>query len=1094
MLKANLKIGASMVALLAVIGVTGAAYAQDMNEVVIVTGFRESLEKALDMKRTALDSSDSILAEDIAKFPDMNVSESLQRIPGVSLARDSGEGREITVRGLSAQFTRVRINGMEVLSTVGGEDLNTSGGNSGVNRGRAFDFNVFASELFTALTVHKSASADVEEGSLGATVDMHTAHPFDHPGFTFTTAGQFGYHQLAESSNPRVAALISDTFLGGHLGVLVSGAYAINNTLEEGSSDIRSQDDMGGGTASSTTYQFASVCTGAGTGCLSAPSATPITNPSYFDTANAAFKPRVPRYDLMTVHEKRLGVTSSVQWQPDDNTLLTLDGMYADFAQVRNENYYEPYEISVANAYTGTKYPRTGTNASDPSLNPSHIYCYFVGETCAATSDYTQVTYGVHATNLINYTANNLDTVNINDPTLGNVGVNFLRRAEMTNVGLRSAHRLDHLDTRFMQVTLDGTHSFSDDFKVHVLGGWSESHHRNPIQTTLAADYGCVNAGSTATCAATNGTGSNTDPMIYDYSNGYTVPELHFSNSTAGGAAFDNLSPSNAGWALTQFQMRKTANFNSFRTAAADFEYSPFKEIKIEGGVDYRNYGYNTVYMLRSMGGTTSMDAIMPEILSQYSLMNYYQNVSMRGIGLPAGSTTSWWVPDVEKFAKHFDIWNQNSTNAGNVAYTNDYAVGNCMSSTVPNTSASSCGAYHMGIEPQLTQNGQVRENDYGGWLQVDWDSMFYGVPFRGNIGGRYILTEQVATGYVVVNQAAANGWTTTSILPNTASQTYHDFLPSLNAVFEPVDNFLIRFNASYAMSRPGLTSLLPGGSATCASSNNCTYNVGNAKLAPNRSKNIDLAFEWYYHKGAMLSIAGFYKHLDSITKNVTYTFNFADHSNLTYGIPDSAAPLFMAACGITGGSWQNTSTCSNGAALTWRYTTTGNAKGSPLFGTEINLQQPFDFLPHPFDNFGFLGNLTLVQAQQTYLGTYASLPGGVIHTSYTGDLINLSRTSYNGTFYYDDTVFQARVTGSFRSHYMVDQSVNSNNVAAYSAATLNVDMSASYKWTDELMLTFDGLNLTGQAMNVYNDPTFKRPYVYHQTGRVFYAGVKYTY
>ena len=75
--------------------------------------------------------------------------------------------------------------------------------------------------------------------------------------------------------------------------------------------------------------------------------------------------------------------------------------------------------------------------------------------------------------------------------------------ATATNVGLRNEHRLDHLDTRFMQVTLDGSHSFSEAFKVHTLLGWSESHHRNPIQTTLAADLGCAGTGTAIyTCGA----------------------------------------------------------------------------------------------------------------------------------------------------------------------------------------------------------------------------------------------------------------------------------------------------------------------------------------------------------------------------------------------------------------------------------------------------------------------------------------------------------------------------------------------------------------------------------------------------------------
>ncbi len=168
-------------------------------ETVVVTGFKESLERALDMKRGALDSSDTILAEDIGKFPDLNLSESIQRIPGVALARNGGEGRQIQVRGLNSTFTRVRIDGMEAMSTVGGEDSQ-----GGTNRTRAFDFNVFSSDLFNAITVHKSASADLEEGSLGATVDLHTAHPFDHDKFTLTAVGaEAGYADQNGGFNPR---------------------------------------------------------------------------------------------------------------------------------------------------------------------------------------------------------------------------------------------------------------------------------------------------------------------------------------------------------------------------------------------------------------------------------------------------------------------------------------------------------------------------------------------------------------------------------------------------------------------------------------------------------------------------------------------------------------------------------------------------------------------------------------------------------------------------------------------------------------------------------------------------------------------------
>lgn len=132
---------------------------EDTGQDIVVTGFRQSLQAALNVKKNSVAAVDSIVAEDIAKFPDQNLAESLQRIPGISIQRDGGEGRAITVRGLGAQFTRVRVNGMETVAT------STDGASA--NRDRAFDFNVFASELFSSLVVHKTAEASLDEGSLG---------------------------------------------------------------------------------------------------------------------------------------------------------------------------------------------------------------------------------------------------------------------------------------------------------------------------------------------------------------------------------------------------------------------------------------------------------------------------------------------------------------------------------------------------------------------------------------------------------------------------------------------------------------------------------------------------------------------------------------------------------------------------------------------------------------------------------------------------------------------------------------------------------------------------------------------------------------
>lgn len=174
--------------------------------VVVVTGFRGSLRSALSIKKNSAGTVDAILAEDIAKFPDSNLAESMQRIPGVTLARgDGGEGRNISVRGLGPTFTRVRINGMEALSTAGSNDSGTS-----PNRSRAFDFNSFASELFNSAQVRKSQDAQTDEGSLGATVDLAAGHPFDYKGQKFALSLEDAYYVNGKHSNPRISGLWSN--------------------------------------------------------------------------------------------------------------------------------------------------------------------------------------------------------------------------------------------------------------------------------------------------------------------------------------------------------------------------------------------------------------------------------------------------------------------------------------------------------------------------------------------------------------------------------------------------------------------------------------------------------------------------------------------------------------------------------------------------------------------------------------------------------------------------------------------------------------------------------------------------------------------
>jgi iron complex outermembrane recepter protein len=292
-------------------------------EEVVVTGFRRSLEVALEIKREATGVVDSIVAEDIAKFPDNNLAESIQRIPGVAITRDGGEGKNISVRGLGPDFTRVRINGMEAQAITDGI--------TAINRGRNFDFNVFASELFSRIDVHKTAAADLDEGSLGATVDLYTARPFDYSGFKTAGSLKAGYSELSGEVDPRAALLISNTWGDKKFGALASVAYSENNRVLNGSNS--GNWDVG---------------TSNGGFCNPSLPRCAGSNAAAFSVANGvtSWHPRFLRYWEDTLDQKRLGVTGTLQWAPTDNTLVNFDTLYSHFEGVHTQPTMEPIAFS----------------------------------------------------------------------------------------------------------------------------------------------------------------------------------------------------------------------------------------------------------------------------------------------------------------------------------------------------------------------------------------------------------------------------------------------------------------------------------------------------------------------------------------------------------------------------------------------------------------------------------------------------------------------------------------------------------------------------------------------------------------------------
>ncbi|WP_374408469.1 TonB-dependent receptor [Pelagerythrobacter sp.] len=303
--------------------------------VIVVSGFRESLNAAIDAKRDAVGQVDVIVAEDIAKFPDTNLAESLQRIPGVAIERDAGEGRQITVRGLGAQFTRVRVNGMETIAT--------SVDGASFNRDRAFDFNVFASELFNSIVVNKTASAKLDEGSLGAVIDLNTGSPLAYgAGTKLVASAQARYNTLNEDISPRLAGLAAWTNADETFGVSASVAWSKYETPELGNNSVR--------------WAQAAFRSVDGVDCAA--------NPADAGCAEVAdaFHPRIPRYGLVNHERERLGATGAIQFRPSDRTNIEVNALYSNFKEDRDEYWGEVLLRSEEDGIDVTNYTIDGDN------------------------------------------------------------------------------------------------------------------------------------------------------------------------------------------------------------------------------------------------------------------------------------------------------------------------------------------------------------------------------------------------------------------------------------------------------------------------------------------------------------------------------------------------------------------------------------------------------------------------------------------------------------------------------------------------------------------------------------------------------------
>ncbi|SNS72061.1 MULTISPECIES: TonB-dependent receptor [unclassified Azospirillum] len=280
---------------------SAAPAATETLEEVIVTGFKGSITRALDIKREADSIVDAISAEDIGKFPSQNIAEALQRVPGVSIVRDRGEGLFVRVRGLGANFQTTTLNGR---SAAVNENVRDSG-----QSGRQFRFDTLPSELVSRVDVIKSPTAALDEGAIGGIVNVRTFRPLDLKDTQHAFSATASYPELADTVDARFSGLTSWRNEDRSFGVLLAAVYDQRT--------MRQDRALNG--------EWSLVRAGIDTNGDKLPDTGPI------------YRSASTRPTLEQEERERVGLSGAVQWSPSADININLDVAYTDL----NINYDE---------------------------------------------------------------------------------------------------------------------------------------------------------------------------------------------------------------------------------------------------------------------------------------------------------------------------------------------------------------------------------------------------------------------------------------------------------------------------------------------------------------------------------------------------------------------------------------------------------------------------------------------------------------------------------------------------------------------------------------------------------------------------------
>jgi len=828
------------------------AYAQDTtgdegdeDNVIIVSGYRASLESSANAKRDSVGFTDTIFAEDIGKFPDTNSAESLNRIPGVTITREiSGDGLNVAIRGLGTNFTRVLLNNAPIA-------IASTGRTDSQNTNREVDLDLFPTELFTQLTVVKSPTASLLEGGAAGVVNLRSARPFDNEGFHVYYNGAATKGSNADKWGYRGSVRASWTNDAGTLGLLVGAAgvhnqFAVNGfesigwtnaNLSATQNTSATRNNTGGGNWTIPGTVPANAGNGLVTGEVLDQARLLALNPGANITQiDNGLIPRLarPAYEFGT--KDRYNFIASAEFRPMDSLRFYVDGMYG-----RKKNDMDRIDMNWV-----------GRNGAPIPLNLT-----FDRDDCTGGCVVTSGTFA--------------------------------------NSQLFLEFRPYNEDVEFWGVNPGVDFEVNDWISGDLQANWTKSDFRRDSPTVLVNTPGSsgvtleyLNDGSSPFPTFTSNVDLN-DPANFIWNGGRLNIQSELRDIETKGVRGSLLFGHEDSWnirvggAWDDSSRRITALDNSqyWQNAVCGNQPSiqvpgpnsqpPCRGDSITGTAAavnalnsaYPAYpGYGTGFTAGQAGPVTYAGSLIP----QSALANYLTPS-------PYGFITVDW--DAFRAASNYDQFLASAPEAG----------------------SSNTGA-NGGFIGEEVLGGFIEGNHT---LQLDDNK-----TLRLNAGVRYVHTEQTIGGRVSIpdprNSATpppADGGRFPNIVNFVYTETeYDNWLPSASAALE-IGDAVARASWSKTMTRPNPNVMLPGLNFSSPSADVGT--VGNPALDPFISKNIDLGFEYYTGGEGLIAVAAFRKSITGFTVNGNVTVPFS--ALASYGVTfDTLTPTQQTAINSRGG------------------------------------------------------------------------------------------------------------------------------------------------------------------------------------------------